>query len=460
MSSIRGWPSSKKKGDTQGQHVTIEPMGPEQYGMTVAAKIFAYVLGTDAVEAGSTTTVIVATAHVAKAGDVIRFTSGALDDIETKVIETATNSITVADTLSVAPSAADTFQILRPRWPVVNDAGQLTVSSTPGPTQFVLDGVDTEVEESTGTPANSRPLPVKILLGTGAEADLATETTQAAGNVLTGAVTETAPATDTASSGLNGRLQRIAQRLTSLIALLPSSIGQKTGAGSLSVILASDQALPLPTGAATEATLAGIGVDTAALAAVNFATEATLTQVSIDLANLAAEDFATETTQAAGNVLLGAVTETAPATDTASSGLNGRLQRIAQRLTSLIALLPASLGQLASAASLSVVVANDQSAIATKAPVNTAGSAANTSLTGTTASTATAPANAVGFILYADTDNAHTIRFAIGATASTSVGGRLEPGRDTGYLPCAANVSVCATASGTNAFFIQWILSA
>ena len=41
---------------------------------------------------------------------------------------------------------------------------------------------------------------------------------------------------------------------------------------------------------------------------------------------------------------LGALTETAPSTDTASSGLNGRLQRIAQRLTSLIALLPASLG--------------------------------------------------------------------------------------------------------------------
>lgn len=36
------------------------------------------------------------------------------------------------------------------------------------------------------------------------------------------------------------------------------------------------------------------------------------------------------------NSELGIVTETAPATDTASSGLNGRLQRIAQRLTSLI----------------------------------------------------------------------------------------------------------------------------
>lgn len=56
-----------------------------------------------------------------------------------------------------------------------------------------------------------------------------------------GGVTETAPASDTASSGLNGRLQRIAQRLTSLIALLPASLGQKTKANSLAVTLASDQ---------------------------------------------------------------------------------------------------------------------------------------------------------------------------------------------------------------------------
>jgi hypothetical protein len=63
----------------------------------------------------------------------------------------------------------------------------------------------------------------------------------AATAVLQGALTETAPATDTASSGLNGRLQRIAQRLTSLIALLPASLGQKTMANSLGVAIASDQ---------------------------------------------------------------------------------------------------------------------------------------------------------------------------------------------------------------------------
>ena len=62
----------------------------------------------------------------------------------------------------------------------------------------------------------------------------------------------------------------------------------------------SAASLPLPTGAATETTLGGV---------------------------LTTSDFDSKT---------GTLTETAPATDTASSGLNGRLQRIAQRLTSLI----------------------------------------------------------------------------------------------------------------------------
>lgn len=59
---------------------------------------------------------------------------------------------------------------------------------------------------------------------------------------LVGGLTETAPASDTASSGLNGRLQRIAQRLTSMIAQLPASLGQKASAASLAVVLPSDGA--------------------------------------------------------------------------------------------------------------------------------------------------------------------------------------------------------------------------
>jgi len=104
-------------------------------------------------------------------------------------------------------------------------------------------------------------------------------------SALIGAVDETAPASDTASSGLNGRLQRIAQRLTSLIGLFPTALGSQAASAS-------------------------------------FATTAST------------EDIAR----------IGATNEAAPVGDTTSGvGLNGRLQRIAQRLTSLIALLPAAL---------------------------------------------------------------------------------------------------------------------
>lgn len=108
-----------------------------------------------------------------------------------------------------------------------------------------------------------------------------------------------------------------------------------------------------------------------------------------NLASLVAKDFATSAKQDAEAVLVGAVTEAAPATDTASSGLNGRLQRIAQRLTSMIALLPAALvggrldtntgawlgstaptvGSKTSAASIPVVIASDQGAVAVSGTV-------------------------------------------------------------------------------------------
>lgn len=80
-------------------------------------------------------------------------------------------------------------------------------------------------------------VPISSALPTGAS----TSAKQDAEAVLIGAVDETAPATDTASSGANGRLQRIAQRLTSLIALIPAALGQGTMAQSLRVVLASDQ---------------------------------------------------------------------------------------------------------------------------------------------------------------------------------------------------------------------------
>lgn len=156
------------------------------------------------------------------------------------------------------------------------------------------------------------------------------------GGAQVGALTETAPGSDTAASGLNGRLQRIAQRITSLIALLPTSLGQKTMANSLAVTLASDQPAQAVSGTITAN--AGTNLNTSAL--VLEANEATR---------------------------LGIVTETAPASDIASSGLNGRLQRIAQNITTLIGRFPTTLGQKTMANGLAVTLASDQSALPTTA---------------------------------------------------------------------------------------------
>lgn len=128
-------------------------------------------------------------------------------------------------------------------------------------------------------------------------------------------------------------------------------------------------------------------------------------------------------------------------------------------LAAASAKLPTTLGQKTMAASFAVTVASDQSAIATKSPVNTNGSQSDATLTATTASTETVPANAVGFIIQAIDTNTNNIRWRVGSAASATTGMQLQAGRDSGFVPVAANVSICAEASGTNAYQIQWILS-
>lgn len=78
-----------------------------------------------------------------------------------------------------------------------------------------------------------------------------------------GATNEGAASSDTATSGLNGLIKRVAQRITSLIALLPASLGAKTSAGSLSVTPATDAAYSA--GAPKVASAAIISLTTAAV---------------------------------------------------------------------------------------------------------------------------------------------------------------------------------------------------
>lgn len=171
------------------------------------------------------------------------------------------------------------------------------------------------------------------------------------------------------------------------IAKIPAT-GQAAMADSLPVALASDQTLPLPAGAATEATVGDVKTAVETLAAdpptqttlATLATEATLAAQSAKLPaalGSTADSGSLSVAQSTeGKAAIGSLTETAPASDTASSGINGRLQRIAQRLTSLIALLPASLGPKAGAASLSVTPASDAVHTVTAAAASNATSTA------------------------------------------------------------------------------------
>jgi hypothetical protein len=74
------------------------------------------------------------------------------------------------------------------------------------------------------------------------------------------------------------------------------------------------------------------------------------------------------------------------------------------------------------------------------------------------AQTFTAPAGAVGFILETDSSNTNNVRYKIGAVATITSGMKMEPGRDTGYIPCAANISVIAEAGTNQVVTVQWIL--
>lgn len=237
----------------------------------------------------------------------------------------------------------------------------------------------------------------------------ATEAKQDAEAVLIGAVTETAPGTDTASSGLNGRLQRIAQRITSLISLFPASIGQKTSANSFAVTIASDQS--------------AVAVSDSSSSSIN--------------------------------TNIGAQADAVAATDTGTFSLISLTKKIAQNITAMSAKLPAALGATTSAASLSVAPATD--AVFSTKPKALTNSYAEY-LTLTTVQTFTAPASAIGGKIMAQDSNSANVRYKQNGTATTTSGMQLQPGRSEDFTG-GSDITV-VSESGTNAVFIQWTIQA
>lgn len=114
-----------------------------------------------------------------------------------------------------------------------------------------------------------------------------------------------------------------------------------------------------------------------------------------------------------------------------------------------------SLGQKTSANSVPVVLPSDQT-VSVKAPVNVTGSGSAAGATVSGVTTLTAPANAVGFVLMNLDVSTTNMRWAVGRTATTTLGQQLQPGRDTGFVPVGANISIIAE-SGTVTYDVQWV---
>jgi hypothetical protein len=165
MATPKGYFSQTKEDRVGSEHVTVSK-GDNKIMLDVRDVGPVTQVASDAAEALSTATVIVATAHTARAGERIRMTSGANDGLERDILSVDTNDITLVSALDSAPAPGDTFAILRPV--------SVTLSSTGGTssvTTFVRDEgsgpFNQEVTEDTVTPANNRPLPVKLVDLTG-----------------------------------------------------------------------------------------------------------------------------------------------------------------------------------------------------------------------------------------------------------------------------------------------------
>jgi hypothetical protein len=157
--SVKGYATSQKLDRVPGEYACIVPTGGNLNALAVDSSMYVYQVGVDTVDAGTTTSTIIAAGigAVAVRGDIIRITSGALIGIEVRVLSTATNSVTLTEDLPSVPATNVTFVILRFIHPVASSAGSPTTTMS-----YTRNGVSQIVTEDTVTPANNRPLPVQI----------------------------------------------------------------------------------------------------------------------------------------------------------------------------------------------------------------------------------------------------------------------------------------------------------
>ena len=246
---------------------------------------------------------------------------------------------------------------------------------------------------------------------------------------------------------------------------IATTLGQKASASSVPVVIASDQSavpisaasLPLPTGAATNAELITINTTLGSpfqaggsIGNTSFiATQSSGANLHVDVDNFPA------TQPVSGTVAVSNFPATQPVSGTVTANQGTSPWIVAGGGTagsSGTAVL--TIQGIASGTAVPI-----SGTVSTTTAANSNAHVNNSTTVTTTATTFTPPANAVGFVVEAESSNTVNLRYAAGTTATTTVGMLLEPGRDSGYIPSSATVTVCAVSSSGQAASIQWVMS-
>jgi peptidoglycan hydrolase CwlO-like protein len=187
-------------------------------------------------------------------------------------------------------------------------------SPTSGVLEYSLNGVSTSVSKDTGTPANSRPLPVEILNSGGTPYNLATEPTLASVDNKLTTLNNKDFATQTTLASVDNKLTTLNNKDFATETTL-SAVN-----ANLNTLNAKDFA--------TETTLASVDGKLTTLNNKDFATETTLSSVDNKLTTLNNKDFATETTLASVDTKLTTLNNKDFATETTLAAVDSKLTSV------------------------------------------------------------------------------------------------------------------------------------
>jgi hypothetical protein len=133
MASEKLFPSKQRETErTLQEHTTATPVGENKWAKDVKVSQYAFEASTSSISS-ATATVLEITAHGAKAGDIIEMTSGALINRELIVLKVIdADNVEITETLETVPAPADTVRILKPRTPTVAPDGSTPLSLPAG----------------------------------------------------------------------------------------------------------------------------------------------------------------------------------------------------------------------------------------------------------------------------------------------------------------------------------------